>query len=302
MAGPNGAGAMQIKSEPGSQGLSVKPEPQSPGAASAFDDDDLYEDAGDLDFSKASQAVWLMRLPKYVWENWSQLKDDDEIQLGTVRVEPRADGGQDLSLLLSAQQEVNKGLPREYNMAITNASTTNTFIFTEQDLPGHGFKGKAGVRNPKLQNDRRTWDRPRYQPYIRKPIPKHTALVGAVKHEVNCLPTENAEFTRIMAERNREAMKPRAKTVVIPINALKEDLNLLAPGTIGNAHAMDSFIVRLAVVSREMRTSLTIDRKLQAREQRKQRKTTRLLACLATSCSMQSSLVSVNTTTGLSSR
>lgn len=50
-------------------------------------DDDIYEDAGDLDFAVASQRLYLTRLPKMMWENWSQLDDDQEIILGKVRVE-----------------------------------------------------------------------------------------------------------------------------------------------------------------------------------------------------------------------
>lgn len=50
-------------------------------------DDDIYEDTGDLDFSQAMQDVWLARLPKSLWEAWSKLDADDEIEIGTLRVE-----------------------------------------------------------------------------------------------------------------------------------------------------------------------------------------------------------------------
>lgn len=73
----------QIKSEPG-----VKPEPDSNEGLSRIPlEDDLYEDAGDLDMSGSGQDVWLTRIPKVLWENWSQLDDDEEIEIGTVRVE-----------------------------------------------------------------------------------------------------------------------------------------------------------------------------------------------------------------------
>ena len=54
-------------------------------------DDDIYEDAGDLDFSSAAQGLYLTRIPKYVWDNWSQLDEEEEIRLGTVRVEGSLD-------------------------------------------------------------------------------------------------------------------------------------------------------------------------------------------------------------------
>ena len=69
--------------------IQVKIESPSVDASpSAQSDEDLYEDAGDLDFSGAAQSLYLTRIPKYLWESWCNLTDDDdEIELGTVRVE-----------------------------------------------------------------------------------------------------------------------------------------------------------------------------------------------------------------------
>ncbi len=59
------------------------------GAPSPYmDEDDLYEeDAGDLDFSQAQQQLWLSHIPRSLWETWSSLGDDEEIEIGTIRVE-----------------------------------------------------------------------------------------------------------------------------------------------------------------------------------------------------------------------
>lgn len=66
----------------------IKVEPPSAAASpAAHSDDDIYEDAGDLDFSQAAQGLYLSRIPKYLWESWSKLEDDQEIHLGTIRVE-----------------------------------------------------------------------------------------------------------------------------------------------------------------------------------------------------------------------
>ena len=66
----------------------MKPEPDSLGASpTAHTDDDLYEDAGDLEFAGADQGLYLTRVPKFLWERWSQLDDNQEITIGTVRVE-----------------------------------------------------------------------------------------------------------------------------------------------------------------------------------------------------------------------
>ena len=56
----------------------------SPGGHS---EEDIYEDAGDLDFGCSAQEIYLTRVPKALWKTWSQLDADEEIHLGTVRIE-----------------------------------------------------------------------------------------------------------------------------------------------------------------------------------------------------------------------
>ena len=75
----------------------VKPEPdESPAALPApMDEDDMYEDAGDLEFYDTQEQghvfekLYLSRVPKYLWEAWHQLVqglgDNDEVQIGTIR-------------------------------------------------------------------------------------------------------------------------------------------------------------------------------------------------------------------------
>lgn len=70
------------------EGARIKVEPPSAAASPAEpSDEDIYEDAGDLDFSRAVQGLYLGRIPKYLWESWSNIGDDEEIELGTIRVE-----------------------------------------------------------------------------------------------------------------------------------------------------------------------------------------------------------------------
>jgi transcription initiation factor TFIIF subunit beta len=68
--------------------LLIKPDPDTKGASPApFADEDIYEDAGDLEFNTDPnfQRLYLARVPKYVWEAWSELDDDAEIEIGTIR-------------------------------------------------------------------------------------------------------------------------------------------------------------------------------------------------------------------------
>ena len=51
------------------------------------DDDDIYEHDNDLDFATAQQNVWLSHVPKSLWESLASFDDDEEIEIGTIRVE-----------------------------------------------------------------------------------------------------------------------------------------------------------------------------------------------------------------------
>ena len=85
-----GPGVPGVKMDPDNKSGNgwIKTEPDLISVAPALQlDEDIYEDAGDLDFAASSQSLYLTRIPKMLWENWSQLDDDQEILLGTVRVE-----------------------------------------------------------------------------------------------------------------------------------------------------------------------------------------------------------------------
>jgi transcription initiation factor TFIIF subunit beta len=66
----------------------IKQDPDTkPASPSVFEDEDIYEDAGDLEFNTDPkfQSVYLARVPKYLWEAWAHLDDDAEIHIGTIR-------------------------------------------------------------------------------------------------------------------------------------------------------------------------------------------------------------------------
>ncbi len=78
-------GEPQIKSEIKSE---FKPDPDALASPASFEDDDIYEDAGDLIFNTDPkfQQLYLSRVPKYVWDAWEKMDDDAEIQIGTIRL------------------------------------------------------------------------------------------------------------------------------------------------------------------------------------------------------------------------
>ncbi|KAL9015668.1 MAG: hypothetical protein Q9185_006948 [Variospora sp. 1 TL-2023] len=213
----------------------IKVEPPSAAASPADpSDEDIYEDAGDLDFSRAVQGLYLGRIPKYLWESWSNTGDDEEIELGTIRVEGSLADIKRMSLILAPNVPSQINVPKEYNMHMTNRSSSNTYIFTEKDLNGFSAKDKAGApstsssaafpsqppkpmyQNRPSHNTQQRETTRRWNPY-KKRIPKQTALVGQIETEINCLPVENAEYKRIMDARVREAMmrKPKRETQMV---------------------------------------------------------------------------------------
>ncbi|KAI9787375.1 MAG: hypothetical protein M1816_007508 [Peltula sp. TS41687] len=252
---------VKVEHDDGSLGTQpgIKTEPDSVGASpSSFNDEDIYEDTGELDFSN-SQQMYLMKLPKWLWENWSQIDEDERIQLGTVRVEKlgldkNGERKQKFTLLLSASCKYNNDVPKEYNMNMSNPYSKNMFIFSEKDLPGFKDKAKARPKQvngtgsgelkvPSNETGKKTTSRinKRWQPYYRKAIPKQTSLAGIVKHEINCLPVENDEYKRIRHERALKSFQPKAQTKFLT-DANSNPGSLLAPGTLGGAGNFKDFI------------------------------------------------------------
>ena len=93
MASTYSAEMPSVKTESGRKALNrgdpiIKVESDVAGATpETLSDGDVYEDAGDLDFARAEQGLYLTRIPISLWESWSNIDDDQEIQLGIIRVE-----------------------------------------------------------------------------------------------------------------------------------------------------------------------------------------------------------------------
>ncbi|KAL9121820.1 MAG: hypothetical protein Q9187_001627 [Circinaria calcarea] len=213
-------------------------------------EEDVYEDAGDLDFGESANGVYLIRIPRFLWKAWSQMDDDQEVQLGTVRVEGHLGDVKRMSLLLSPEVPINEAIPKEYNLQITNRSPTNTYVFSEKDLPGYSNRTKGNPRQnhdnaslpqsqvaprPQFQDRSKQassrFDKSRkWEPYYRKAIPKKTAIIGQVQREINCLPVENDDYHRVMDEIARQALKPKKETqFVTGTNKLPDPATLYAP-------------------------------------------------------------------------
>lgn len=119
---------VEVKDEPG---LS----PMTP-----FEDDDLYEDAGDLSFYDPNgpedyNNVSLMRVSHDLWNRWSEINDDQEIQIGTMRVweEPVKVGNQVKNVV--SVHELVVIAPNNHQLTIFRARRPGGSCFSTPDSP-----------------------------------------------------------------------------------------------------------------------------------------------------------------------
>lgn len=95
-----------------------------------------------------------------------------------------------MSLMLDSSAVKSQNIPLEYNLRVMNRDTQNTFIFTEQDLPGYNSKSASTKLSgqtetasiPRIparpnmpqrsgQGPNRIDKNKKWQPYFRKAIP-----------------------------------------------------------------------------------------------------------------------------------
>ncbi|KAI0151756.1 transcription initiation factor IIF, beta subunit-domain-containing protein [Xylariaceae sp. FL1272] len=228
----------------------IKPDPDAVGASPAvMSDDDMYEDAGDLEFvnfdphtNPAAADVYLTHVPKYLYDAWDSFDDDEMIQIGKIRKWTEMVDGKPrerMALLLDHTKPKHQTIPKEYRLESKDPSLAlaNTYLFTEQDLPG--FKSESrGANNDlpphlrrqheqrqqqKLQQHDKSAQQPdhggvkkdKYQPRYRKAIPKKTILSNRFRHEVNCTPEQTAETQYILRNMSTDSMKPKVSTSLV---------------------------------------------------------------------------------------
>ncbi|PRT55825.1 Transcription initiation factor IIF subunit beta [Wickerhamiella sorbophila] len=171
----------------------MKEEPQSPGfeddvslspasvKGEEFEDDDKYEDSLDLDTTQAHSNVWMVRMPRFLLEQWKDVDYFGGRELGKVRIKRQQDDKQWKVRLTLNDSERTHDLPHDYDLTLVQQVVQNTYVFKEQDLPqSSGRTGSAEANSSNPQDRDANYDK--YQPVIRH-LPKRTALVGQACHE-----------------------------------------------------------------------------------------------------------------------
>ncbi|KAK7430879.1 hypothetical protein QQZ08_002669 [Neonectria magnoliae] len=254
----------------------IKPDPEAAASPAPAEEDDLYEDAGDLEFfdkeadNRSLNSIYLARVPKYMWDAWvkltDRLGDDDEIQIGTLRTWPveKPDGSSStkLRMLLHPGCPEHQLLPREYDLEVLDANVNNHYIFSEEDLPGFKARSKArqdaanaGIPASILRQraaaaagapERPAYDRSRrYQPYYRKAVPKRTKVFGKIHYDLRVEPRDVQEEERLLAQRLMDAESSKSKLQIISRNKASSIIN---PGTAGAVSWGGNFIKNTAPI------------------------------------------------------
>lgn len=215
--------------------------PESPTALS-----DAYMDDGDIDdpalsFDGVNQQLWMSKLPKYLWETLAKIgdpkfidealaniPDNQEIDLGTIRIEGDFDKPDRVSLKLN-DVSFFKNIEKEYILKMQTGNARRgkqpgqVFMFSEKNKDG--YKQRANVwdnldedGNPTMRSqlfmevirdEKKRENKGKYRPRARRPIPKVTALMGTVTNEFETVPVENQEHKKLELQRTSELLKPK---------------------------------------------------------------------------------------------
>lgn len=217
--------------------LDPEDEPFSPIA-----DEDEYEDTGELELPKEMPQAWMIKVPKEIYTDWSDINNDEPIQLGVLRKYtsgPRAGKVRVVILicyqrcthtslqtfvLLDRRVPINEKLPGEYEMKHIPANG-NTFLFSEKDVPNQRramvkkdttvTQGQNGVQK----------SREKGRPWRSRTIAKQTKLAAEATQEAVWLAVENDDYKRTMSQRRVDELNNRNT-----IEVLKGDARLFGGG------------------------------------------------------------------------
>ncbi|GAM90913.1 hypothetical protein ANO11243_089590 [Dothideomycetidae sp. 11243] len=159
--------------------VKIKPDPDNAATPSVMEEDE-YEDTGELQIrgSAADDQAWLAKIPKWLWEAWIDIADDEEVELGKVRVyHKKRDNGQEKIKIVLNDIPSHSTVPKKYDVNMNKSQYNNTVVFSEKDH-----------------------------------IPKQTALAGYLEHEVTVTAVENAEYHRLTAARFHALSQPKRTT------------------------------------------------------------------------------------------
>lgn len=200
------------------------------------DPEDYLEDNETLDMNLSSgqQKIWLVKLPRYLAEKWSNTDELSGKQLATVKIKKNTGGGKlKVKLVLDENSQTNiSDIPHEYDISMLNTQVRNSYVFSEENLkkfkqeltevaqmpdqpslqPIDSNKNKAQfqVKKPykffRVQKNGEPLKK--YIPYV-KTIPKKTALLGKICHDCQIVPAKSdSKYGQILSKRQNITQGP----------------------------------------------------------------------------------------------
>lgn len=208
------------------------------------DPEDYLEENESLDMGLANgeQKVWLVKLPRYLADKWSDTGELSGQQLGRVKIKqsPRNNGGKLQVKLVLNESPTNDDIPHEYDMSMLNTQVRNSYVFSEENLTK--FKQELTevaempeqpslqpVDKKKIQNKPHKFFRiqknkdgldgkpvKKFVPYV-KTIPKKTSLVGKICHDCQIIPSKSdTKYSQVsMKRQNIQPSKPKPKVTLL---------------------------------------------------------------------------------------
>ncbi|KAI5960612.1 uncharacterized protein KGF55_004505 [Candida pseudojiufengensis] len=198
----------------------------------------------DMNLSKADQKVWLVKLPKYLMENWNKPEImSSGKQIGTVKIRKDPKGQLQVKLVLNEQIP---DLPKEYDIRMLNTQVRNSYAFTEENLKKFKKENTEVTEldeipnQPKIEepDDKRKKFQPRrkfkffkvtknnengengeqikkYIPFV-KTIPKKTNLVGKIVHDCQIIPSRHdINYSSLIRKRDATMQGPPRPKVTL---------------------------------------------------------------------------------------
>ncbi|KAI9593432.1 transcription initiation factor IIF, beta subunit-domain-containing protein [Syncephalis fuscata] len=185
---------------------------------SAFEDDEAFE--FDLDMTRADTKVWLVKMPAFLAERWSEINEEN-VDLGRIRINHAA-GPNDrdgITLILDDTPDV-QDLPTEYRLTVRDKSVKNTYVF-EEDEEGEA-KAITGTVHHECSISVKNIADPRYFRLQQKrnhsqTIPtKRTQFLDDNARPVFIAPTHIATTDNDFLQRKKTRKSPTSKATRMP--------------------------------------------------------------------------------------
>jgi transcription initiation factor TFIIF subunit beta len=153
-------------------------------------DDGITENSHVIDVSHASRRIWLVKLPDFLMERWSELQEQ-ELELGSVRLYDPVPGQPPRVTLCLNGDPRWKDLPPEFDIS-----------FLRNVKPSNVFSECNGT-----------------------PI----AIEGTIDQECNVQPKLTPQYQNLLRQRHMDASRPKRSIKLLDSSAESRQIGLIAP-------------------------------------------------------------------------